>query len=333
VDQGALDRMRLADDADEMLYRGGADDAPSPDDYMGRPEPVPEPAMESHLTTQSWDYIKRGLDDIVESYKDPKTGLYEFDEYGRAVNNTLRDLLKELRELNPTYGQALDSYSGPSKTMDAVRRGRRAAQGRYDPEVIDQMLGKMSLNEREGHLFGLARGAADQIQRNPQAFVRKLTQDGVYNNQMRAGFNNPKAFERFTEDVRREAGAQKSYNDVLMGSRTTPLREDIDAANLAGEGDDMASRVASSVAKRISGETFRSQAARGFLRATERARQPSLNNPEVSRILGEVLFKGRPAQEVLSQAVAQKLITEEQAAMLLPAISQAVGVRQASTAP
>lgn len=325
ADQAALDRAAMHDQADEMLYRGGFDGGPSPDDYVGRPEPRMEPAHELQPTMQAWDYIKRSLDDIVEGYKDPLTGRYNFDERGHAINNTLRALNGELRSLNPTYAQAQDAYSGPSKTMDAVRRGRRIVSGKYDPEVIDQMTGRMSRNERDGHLVGLARGASDQILKNPQAFVRKVMQDGVFRAQMRAGFPDDATFEAFLGDMSTEAAHQKSYNDVLMGSRTTPLREDIDAANAAGEGADLSQRVIDSAAQRIKGETFRSQAARGFLRMAERARSPALNNPEVSRILAEVLFTGRPASEVMERAVAQKRLTRQEAELLGPIIAQATG--------
>jgi hypothetical protein len=271
--------------------------------------------------------VKRALDDEVEKYKNPLTGRYEFDNRGHLLNATLRDLNEELRTINPDYEIAQEAYSGPSRTMDAVRRGRKIAAGRVDPEVVDQMVGKMSRNEREGHLVGVARGAADQILRNPQAFVRKAMTDGVFRNQMRAGFADDASFEQFMGDMAKEAAAQKSYNDVLMGSRTTPLREDIDAANLAGENNDVTSRVVDSVARRIAGETFRGQAARGFLRTIEKARAPSLNNPAVSQILGEVLFKGRSAEEVLREAVARQIITQADAERLAPAIAQAIGTR------
>ena len=100
---------------------------------------------------------KRGLNNIVEGYRDSTTGRLVLDQLGRSQNELLNALKDELRRLNPTYGKALDAWAGPSQSMDAVEWGRRVLNMR--PQEIAERMARMSINDKEFAETGLCRHA------------------------------------------------------------------------------------------------------------------------------------------------------------------------------
>lgn len=252
-------------------------------------------------TMQTYDYVKRGLDDVLETYRDKTTGKLVLDEEGRAVLGTLNELRSRLTTMNPKYGEALDAYAGPTKQMSAMRRGRDVVTGRQDAEMVDDFMGRMSNDERDAMKLGMARGLSDKFRSgNPQKAFRDIARNPVTQDRMRAGFANPEAFNRFLADVEGEAGAQKSFNDILSGSRTTPLAEDIKSATIGAEDMGVGDHLAQAAARRVGGQTFRSQVGNAVLGGVERLRQPGIYDPEVNRLLSEVMVGRRGPQDVLS---------------------------------
>lgn len=113
---------------------------------------APTPGAQASVptyTTQSLDYAKRGMDDILESNRNPITGRLELDEMGRSQNQVLRSLLGEMDARNPAYGQARAAYAGPAAERQALLQGRDALTmnpddvatlaGRQTPERLDLM--------------------------------------------------------------------------------------------------------------------------------------------------------------------------------------------------
>lgn len=82
-----------------------------------------EVAGQNAYTTQSLDYIKRGIDDILEPQRNQFTGKLQLDEGGRAINNVQRELISEVDRLNPLYREARDAYGGYAKQTQALREG------------------------------------------------------------------------------------------------------------------------------------------------------------------------------------------------------------------
>lgn len=100
-------------------------------------------------TTQTLDYVKRGMDDALEQHRNPITGKLELDEAGKAENSVLRALLQEMDTLNPAYGKARAAYAGPAAEREALFQGRSALTenpdllaiqaGRQTPERLELM--------------------------------------------------------------------------------------------------------------------------------------------------------------------------------------------------
>lgn len=113
---------------------------------------------------QTLDYVKRGMDDVLEGYRDPTTGRLNLNTEGRAVNDTLHDFLQRADRMNPDYAEARGAYAGPAAERDALARGQQSVSmspdqlsvnfNRATPEQQAQMrLGAQSqLVENAGRL-------------------------------------------------------------------------------------------------------------------------------------------------------------------------------------
>jgi hypothetical protein len=169
---------------------------------------------------QTLDYVKRGIDDVVETFRDPVTGKLRLDESGRAINSTRADLVKELRSLNPKYGEALDAWAGPSKLMDAMQMGRRFHLP--DSEVTEKIVAGMSQGEREAFLLGVQRNISDIVDKTGQTAdaVRKLIGTPKMQKALQAAFPDTRSYRRFVADLLREGQFNRTKNTVLGNSAT-----------------------------------------------------------------------------------------------------------------
>lgn len=108
-----------------------------------------EPVQMPGYTTQTLDYVKRGMDDVLEDQRNPITGRLALDEAGRAQNGVRSQLLSEVDRLNPDYAAARAAYAGPAASRQALARGGDAYSlhpdelaiqvGNQTPEHLSQM--------------------------------------------------------------------------------------------------------------------------------------------------------------------------------------------------
>jgi len=326
ADPRVMDRMRRFDEAEEMNYRGGsADDLPDPDSYSGRPEPRTGPVEGEALTWKAWDYIKRGLDDELEALRDPVTRKLPRTDEVRLIEQTRKDLRRHLTDMNPKYREALAAYTGPSRQMNAMDMGRRMVTGRADPEQLAEGMELMGRDELDAMRMGVSRGLSDVFRsRDPQVAFRRFLDDDIIQERLRLGFSNDEAYGRFMQDIADEFEAQSSYNRVLTGSRTTPLAEDISAVNAAAGGDDF---ISAGLKAATDGRNLRTRAFDWAATKLRQAREMStgLNNPEVSRLLGQALFRNGDPEELLRAMVRQRVISPEEMQAILGATTQAEG--------
>jgi hypothetical protein len=65
-----------------------------------------DPKFEKVPSWQTLDYLKRGLDDVVNQSREPLTGRLVLDEAGNAVNSTRKTFLNFMDDNNPDYAAA-----------------------------------------------------------------------------------------------------------------------------------------------------------------------------------------------------------------------------------
>ena len=100
------------------------------------------------------DAVKRGYDEIVEDFRDPRTGRLALNQYGRAVNLVRSAYTNTLRDMYPRYANALDAWGGPSRSIDALQAGRNFL--RQEPEEIKRRISTLSTNDQEFYKLGAA---------------------------------------------------------------------------------------------------------------------------------------------------------------------------------
>ena len=166
ADQGAADRFAARNAADEAAYYGfTGEDAPTEADYGLRPEPVGEPVFASLPTAKTWDYVKRGLDEVLEGYRDTTTGRLPNTNEVRAVQKTLKDLRSELISASPAYGQALNVSSDYLGAQDAFYRSQKLF---LNPNVTEQQfaknIGDLTGAEKSAFRAGIANQMFDSAQ-------------------------------------------------------------------------------------------------------------------------------------------------------------------------
>lgn len=102
---------------------------------------------------QTLDYVKRGLDDVLDTYRDRTTGRLVLDTEGRAVQNVLANFRKELDRLSPTYGQARATYADSARLQNAAELGEQFM--RMEADQFAAAVARLSPQEQE-----VARAAA-----------------------------------------------------------------------------------------------------------------------------------------------------------------------------
>lgn len=112
----------------------------------------------------SWEtlhYIKTGLDDVIETYRDKTTGKLVLDAEGRLINNTKNALLKVIDGANPAYAAARKAYAGPVQMRDAMELGRGALT--RSPDDVAANVKNLGAAEMEMYRLGLRKAIVDMI--------------------------------------------------------------------------------------------------------------------------------------------------------------------------
>lgn len=118
--------------------------------------------------TEYLDYVKRGLDSYLESFRNPTTGVMNLrDPAVRAAQNVRSQFVSEARKMNPDYGRALD-HAGDY--LSAKTAFDWAGKSLFDPKVSEGVFsGRMdtlSPAEQAAAKGGVANKIFDMTQNN-----------------------------------------------------------------------------------------------------------------------------------------------------------------------
>lgn len=144
---------------------------------------APDPSAVASMPTynmQTLDYAKRGMDDVLEQYRNPTTQRLELSDAGRAQNLVKNQFLAEADKLNPAYRDARRVYQGPMESIDALHRG----QDFYAPNInADQITSSVGQQTPE-HLGQMQLGYRD-------ALMERANKVGFSSNPWNATLGNP----------------------------------------------------------------------------------------------------------------------------------------------
>lgn len=189
-----------------------------------------DPVLGKVPNMRTLNVIKKGLDNILEGYRDKTTGRLMLDERGRAVDEVRRAFLGTVDGLNPDYAAARAAWAGPTKARDMMQRGRDFAS--LDAPDIAREVARMSDADREFHRIGVAQALRDRLFRDTaqpgQNAALRVSGEGL-NEKLRAVLGTDRA-----DELLRAVGVEnrmtQNRNFVRGGSQTQ--NKQADAADL-----------------------------------------------------------------------------------------------------
>lgn len=205
-------------DPEELGLAASSDRTTSILDANGNNITVPEVSMTGSPTWQTLDYVKRGADDLVESYKDKTTGRYNFDTEGKAANNTLRSFIGAFDVANPNYAAARAAYAGEVKGIAAMNDGRKALNLTADD--LEAKMRGMSPYEKKMYAMGARRAMAEIVRTKGDTadVVNALVGTGKKRAMLGRLFGDRKQFKRFVDTLDQEKQGWRTYKQALQGS-------------------------------------------------------------------------------------------------------------------
>ncbi|WP_380790545.1 hypothetical protein [Sphingobium xenophagum] len=178
------------------------------------------PMQQPAYTTQTLDYVKRGMDDVLEEKRNPITGRLVLDEAGRAQNGVRGQLLSEVDRLNPDYAAARAAYAGPMASRDALARGGDAYS--LHPHELAMQVG----NQTPEHLSQMQlgyRGAlvdhAGRVRDNSNPWEATLGSP-VARDRLSSIYPATPGVDRMLRSRELEGSMQQTTNAILGNSRT-----------------------------------------------------------------------------------------------------------------
>lgn len=186
-------------------------------------------------TMQTLDYVKRGLDDVIEAYRDPVTGRLNLDTVGRAVNATQREFIKELDTINPTYGEYRAAFAGPAKLAGALNKGAKV--GAKDAETIAIETRDLTKPELEQYRLGARSALSNALEGRADGADKVKAMLGAPKKRKALAelFGGEEKFGRLMETLADESRAAQTYGKVNTGSSTAAnLADDTDLDGLVG---------------------------------------------------------------------------------------------------
>lgn len=168
------------------------------------------------IPVQAFDYMKRGLDDVIES-KTRSGGM------GANEARVLRDQLRGARNLvdatHPDYAAARGGFAGDEELKTAFDLGRNVFKAHPDETVL--AVNGMGAGEKELFRRGGLEALADRVEnrapgRNP-ADVAAKTMD---QKRLRLLFDTPQEFAQFQKRLSEEATMHRTRTAIQGGSQT-----------------------------------------------------------------------------------------------------------------
>jgi hypothetical protein len=238
-------------------------------------------------SVQTMDYVKRGLDDVVEQYRDRTTGRLVLDTEGRAINNTRAEFVGIMRQGNPNYAAALDAWAGPSHALDAVEVGRDIYRARGNPADWIRRFQQMSPQDQDLARIGFVRDATADLGNVGDSGSVYLKLFGNQNKRAVAEvmFPDRQAFERFAAQMQAERQMLATNRTVMGGSPTSRIDAEKESFEGASNALSLLDSLKSGNPLRIVGQAL--QTGRNLQRGV---------TPEVADALANRLFTSDPVQ-------------------------------------
>lgn len=176
--------------------------------------------LKSIPDVRTLDYIKRGLDSVIEKgYKGEGMSSAE----ASALKALRNEYVKAIDENVPAYAAARRKYAGEMEVKDALEMGMTGFN-KLKHEEVTKFMATASDAEKEAFRTGAVRYLQDTIFDKPNAAGQILRSDKL-GNKLQALFDSPEEYALIKAALEKEALFYSHASDALAGSRTTPKAE------------------------------------------------------------------------------------------------------------
>lgn len=178
-----------------------------------------EEVFRSAPSLRAWDYVRRGLNDVIKDNTDAVTG--KMTPLGGRVAQLQKELTAELDNAAPAYKTARAAYADPATGEKALNLGRQFMQ--EDAETTARRLADMTPAEQQYFKAGAARKVQDMIGSRPDTgmsyadFLKRPT----YVEKLKAAFGDDVAgFDAFMKQLRAEKTMGETHAALGKGTQT-----------------------------------------------------------------------------------------------------------------
>ena len=180
---------------------------------------------------RQWDYIKRGIDKIIEG-QEGQAASGGMSQFGRVLSQVKNDLLGTLDRAVPEFKMARKVYSDDLSVKNALEQGRKAID--IDPELIAKNMRDLDTAAREMYRAGFARAIGDQVGRVRYGndAINRIWNTPSQQKRLKAVFGSKKEFERFADFASGEQKMAATWNAASGNSTSAQqLNDMLDAGN------------------------------------------------------------------------------------------------------
>lgn len=186
--------------------------------------PLPEKASDIEkvggFDLQTLDYIKRGLDDVLFTGKQPGSGI------GKTELGKLKERRKEfvdiVDEVGPaSYKEARGVYAGATEVLDAIEEGKNFTK--LDPRELSRKFEKLSDSEKEGFKIGVYDAIRTNINKGADGVdVLRRVWGSPEKRQQLSVFLGQDTFQDLSNQLLREKVIRQTDVKLMGGSATQP---------------------------------------------------------------------------------------------------------------
>lgn len=180
-------------------------------------------------TVKTIDYIKRGLDDVLEPFRDNLTGRLNLTGEGGSVEGVRKALVKEADRLYPDYKAARAAFAGPAADKAALDKGYRALNA--SDHELERMVSNLGDSERQQFALGFRSAISEALDRRVDGGdkVGALLGNPRKRKALAQLFGGEDSFNNFLQTMADERAANETFRKVTGGSDTARFQAD-DAA-------------------------------------------------------------------------------------------------------
>ncbi|MBB3889475.1 hypothetical protein GGQ61_000172 [Phenylobacterium haematophilum] len=244
----------------------------------------------SRPTMKTLHYIKKGIDQELEAYRNAVTGKLEVGNgLGAATAKLRSEYGQALRKANPDYDEFMKIWGDESGHVNALELGRDAfsAKGDMSSELLRRRVNEMNDVERDMFRKGVGEALIAEVRssKGDVGALRKLLRSEENADRLALAFPDDQAFANFMESAARRV-AERDVNSRILGGSPTEARRAA-RADLEAEGFDYRDAAGDVLTGNVGGAARK--AAQAAIKSLPRKSRSVIGDPDANLALARAL--------------------------------------------